>query len=50
MAGSVGRSYKGDIALDDISMSPGPCKVASSMYYKFDNHFINIRMLVLHQL
>lgn len=50
MAGSVGKSYQGDIALDDISMSSGPCKVASSMYYKFDNHVIDIRMLLLHQL
>ena len=50
MVGSVGKSYQGDIALDDISMSSGPCKVASSMYYKFDNHVINIRMLLLHQL
>ena len=50
MAGSVGKSYQGDIALDDISMSSGPCKVASSMYYKFDNRVINIRMLLLHQL
>ena len=31
MAASVGKSYAGDIALDDISMSSGPCKVASSM-------------------
>lgn len=31
MAGSVGKSYAGDIALDDISMYSGPCKVASSM-------------------
>lgn len=50
MVGSVGKSYRGDIALDDISMSSGPCKVASSMYYKFDNRVINIRMLVVHQL
>lgn len=32
MSGSVGRSYQGDIALDDISMTSGPCKVAASMY------------------
>ena len=41
MEGVVGKDYKGDIALDDISMTTGPCKVSSSMY----KHIVHLKIL-----
>ena len=46
MAGSVGTSYRGDIALDDISMAAGPCKVSSSMYWIGEDKSMKSRLII----